>query len=295
MENSIILLAFGAMLAWGLSDFLIQKSVKRIGNFETMAWLGFLGAIALLPFVAKDFALLSFRNGFFLAVLGISVFIMNYFAFEAFKSGKLSVVEVVHTVELPLTIMFGIVLLRERISPFQWAVILVMFAGIYLISRREESLWDRLKKFFTGRENLWEKGVFLGATGGIICSLVNFMIAYGSKSITPLLAIWFPWLIFAILSLIYISYKKMWSGFFRNSWNARNIILYAGLIDVAAWMFYALALEEKELAITTAITDSYPAIAMFLGIRFNNEKISKFQYFGAVIALSASIVLGLTS
>ena len=49
--NTYILYAFIAMVLWGLSDFLMQYCVRRIGRIATLAWVGIFGTIVLFPFV----------------------------------------------------------------------------------------------------------------------------------------------------------------------------------------------------------------------------------------------------
>ena len=62
MELPIILLAFGAMISWGIGDFLIQKSTRKIGDIESLAWIGIIGSIILLPLALKDLHLISKDN-----------------------------------------------------------------------------------------------------------------------------------------------------------------------------------------------------------------------------------------
>ncbi len=62
-------------------------------------------------------------------------------------------------------------------------------------------------------------------------------------------------------------------------------------INLSAWVFYAFAVVQNDIAITTAITESYPAIALLLGIWLNKEKIKAHQCIGAGLALIASILL----
>jgi len=62
-----------------------------------------------------------------------------------------------------------------------------------------------------------------------------------------------------------------------------------------AWLFYILATLKNEISITTAITESFPAIAIFLGAWFNKEKINWHQWLGAGIALGASFALAFLS
>ena len=49
-----LLFAFGAMLFWGIGDFLIQRVTRKVGNIEALAWIGIIGTIGLLPFAWKD-------------------------------------------------------------------------------------------------------------------------------------------------------------------------------------------------------------------------------------------------
>ena len=67
------------------------------------------------------------------------------------------------------------------------------------------------------------------------------------------------------------------------------------IFDTAAWVAYVMAVAEKELSITIAITESFVVIAMILGVIFNKEKINKIQYLGAALAIIGSLSIGLIS
>ncbi len=77
----------------------------------------------------------------------------------------------------------------------------------------------------------------------------------------------------------------------KNIGKFKFLVLAMALIDTLAWVFYALALNLNDLAITTAITESYPAVAIFLAFWINKERIGLHQGIGAVIALAASVAL----
>jgi uncharacterized membrane protein len=66
-----------------------------------------------------------------------------------------------------------------------------------------------------------------------------------------------------------------------------------GIFDTIAWICYAYAVLDHQISIITAITESYPAIALFLGLWFNKEKILWHQYIGAALALIGSFILAL--
>jgi uncharacterized membrane protein len=65
------------------------------------------------------------------------------------------------------------------------------------------------------------------------------------------------------------------------------------IFDTASWIFYSFAVFNGEISIITAITESYPVVALFLGVWFNKEKIKKHQYLGAILTIIASFILAM--
>jgi len=53
MLETGIIFAFGAMLFWGFGDFLIQRTTRKIGDIETLAFISIFGSIGLLPVLLK--------------------------------------------------------------------------------------------------------------------------------------------------------------------------------------------------------------------------------------------------
>ena len=67
-----------------------------------------------------------------------------------------------------------------------------------------------------------------------------------------------------------------------------------GLVDTAAWLFYAIAMRGGSVAIVTAITEAYPAVALMLGVIINRERLRWTQAVGASVAVGAALLLGFT-
>jgi drug/metabolite transporter (DMT)-like permease len=281
IEVSLIF-AFAAMLCWGIGDFLIQKSTRKVGDLEALAFIGIIGTLMLLPFVLKDIhSLLSLPNLLLLCFLGIITFVAAMFDFEALKKGKLSVIEVIIELELPITIALGFIFFKERLSLLQFVVISFIFVGIILIAT---------KSFKHLRLKL-EKGVLIALIAAIGMGLINFLTAASSKQISPLMAVWFPWVVFSVICMFVLIKEK---GLVKTMKNARKfkwLILAMGIFDTFAWVFYAHAVLQEEISIITAITESYPAVAMVLGVWINREKIRWHQWTGAAIALLCSFML----
>jgi len=284
IELSVIF-AFLAMICWGFGDFFIQKCTRKIGNLESLAYIGIVGTIVLIPFIIKDFNLIfSPSNLFLLLGLGIITFIAAILDFEALKEGKLSVIDVLLEIELPITIVLGFIFLKESLTSTQFLFIFLILIGIIFVAT----------KSFSHLKSKLEKGAMFAIFAAIAMSFVNFLTGVGSREVSPLMAVWVPWLIFSIISIFIIAKRKGIKKFANDGFKFKQIVIPMAILDTTAWVFYSFAVFREEISIITAITESYPAIALFLGVWLNKEKIGWHQYLGAAIAVCSSVILGLS-
>lgn len=281
-----ILFALGAMLCWGIGDFLIQKTTRKIGDIEALAFIGIIGSIGLIPFIIKDLSLLfSLPNLMLVFILGLVTFVIALFNFEALKKGKLSIIDAIIELELPVTIILGFIFFKDRLSFFQFLIISFIFICIIMMATKSFKHW----------KTRLEKGVILALIAAIGMGIINFLTAMSSKNISPIMAIWVPWVVVSIFSIVFILKTTGLKKFIRNGIKLKWLVLFMGIFDTLAWLFYAFAVNKNEISIITAITESYPAIAMFLGVTINKEKIKWYQYFGAILALLLSFILVILS
>ncbi len=276
--------AFCAMLCWAFADFLIQKSTRKIGDLESLAFIGIIGTIGLIPLMIKDFDLLfSKSNLILLFILGVVTFIAAVIDFEALKIAKLSTADVIMELELPITIALGYVFLKEGLSLLQFFIVGVIFLGTLLVATESFAHW----------KIRWEKGVLLSILAAVGMGLTNFLTSASSRNISPIMAVWGPWFFFTIFCLVLILKReglpKMVKHFSKFKW----LVLGMGIFDTAAWIFYSFAVVKENVGVITAITESYPAVAVLLAVSFNKEKVNWHQYLGAALAIVASISLAL--
>ncbi len=180
--------------------------------------------------------------------------------------------------------MLGLFFFGESLSILQIFIILLVFIGIILIAAGP----DKIKK-----EHFFEKGAFLALVAAVGYGIIDFLTAIGAKTISPLITVWFTWITFTIICLTYITYYGGLPHFFKDAIKYKKLILGMGMTDTLAWVLFAIAVRNNELAITVAITESYPAIGLILGIVANKEKVEVHQYVGAALAVIASLSMGL--
>ncbi len=278
----VLIAAFSAMLCWAFGDFLIQRSTRKIGDLESLAFIGVIGTIGLIPLMIKDFGLIfTTSNLILLLVLGIVTFIAAIFDFEALRIAKLSTVDVILELELPITIALGYFFFSEGLSAIQFVIIALIFVGILLVATESFAHW----------KIRWEKGVFLALLAALGMGLINFLTSASSRSISPIMAVWGPWFVFTIFCLVLIYKRGDFPKFIRNASRYKWLVLGMGILDTAAWIFYAFAISYENVGLITAITESYPAVAVFLAVWINKERINWHQYLGAILAIVASVTL----
>jgi len=281
-----LLCAFLAMICWGFGDFLIQHSVRKVGDFETLAFIGIIGAIILLPFVWSDLPMLFLPQNFaIILILCVITTLAAAFNFEALKKGKLSVTEVLIELELPITIILALLFLGEAPTLFQLGIIAMIFVGLVLIATRS----------FKHFKHAFEKGALLALIAAFFMGGVNFFVGVSARELSPLLTIWASWIIVAAFCIPIIWRREGLKKMFRNAGRFKKLVLATGIFDTLAWLFFAFAVVDAPIGITTAITESYVVLALILGVILNKEKIRPHQYLGALLAITCSAILAVTA
>src|SRR3989338_8939836 len=135
-----IAFAFVALLFWGFGDFLIQRTARKLGDWETLFVVTLFGVILLFPFVYNDIeAAIGFHDSTFLLLVGMSVvlFAAALLDFEALKKGKLAIVEPIMAREVPVTVIVTFVAINEGVSALQIFLISTLVLGLVLVSAKK--------------------------------------------------------------------------------------------------------------------------------------------------------------
>jgi len=283
--NPGILFAFLAFFAWGIGDFLIQKTARQVGDWAALFYVDLFAAGGLLPFVWP--ALFGLNSGDWLLLLLISA--VNFTAaildFDALKVGKISVVEPIYALEIGVTAALAMGFLNEILKLEQWFLILVLTVGIALVSVRALHHFRNIRL---------EKGVWLALLTTFFMGGTNFLYGVGSRQVDPLTVNWITSTFIVLVCLAYLfSVSRL--GELRMDWRRhKKLLLSTSIVDNSAWIFFAYATLSAPVAIVTAISESYIALAAFLGVWFNREKLQRHQWLGLCLAIAAAVLLAAT-
>lgn len=283
-----IIFAFIALVSWGFGDFFIQKTTRIVGSTKALFFIGVFGLVGLFPFVTNEIFTLGTNDFLLLGLLGLVVVFAAFFDFEALRKGKISIIEPIIGLELPITVGLSITLGREQLTIPQIVLVGLVFIGIMLAitAHRPHPHYKRM---------IFEQGVILAGIGAVSMALTNFLVGVSSQNISPLITIWFIHSFLAVVCGIYLIFRKEFRNLLSDFQNYPKTIIGQGVLDNVAWVAFGIATTHIPIAIATTISESYIALAVLLGIFVNRESLKAYQIAGVIIATIGVITLSYIS
>lgn len=282
-----ILFAVGALFAWGVGDFLIQRSIWSMGLWIALFYITAFGSIVLFPFVYKDLGVIADHRTFFLFFgASIVLFFAAYFEFESLRVGKISIIEPVYCIEIPIATILASFVLREFMTLWQTIFTAVLLCGIVLVSIRSKESLKNIR---------WEKGVRYALLGASGMGAVDFFFGLNSRIANPLLINWFADVFLTVASLFFIFARSQQYKIFEGWRENKRLILGVSLLDKLAWVSFSYSMLYIPIGVATGISQSYVALTATLGIILNRERLKNHQLAGLTLAIIGVILLSLAT
>ena len=279
-----VVFAILAMIAWGVGDFLIQRTTRVLGDWKALFYIGLAGTIVLFPFVIDELPTVLGADIVVLGLLALVMIIAPLVDFEALKQGKMAVIEPIIGMELPLTVLFAVIVAGEVLTPFQFLLVASVFIGMLLVvtTRLDHLQYHR---------RLLEKGTWLALTAALGMAASNFLIGESSQLFSPLLAVWVISVARVVVCGIFLTIRGELSHLVSNA--AKHPLTVAGqsILDNAAWLAFAFATTLIPIAIATTISGGYVAVAVLLGLFVTRERVRAHQLIGIVLVSFGILVL----
>lgn len=282
MDSFGILYALLAVVGWGVGDFLIQRSTRKVGDWEALFFITFFATVVLFPFVYKDFQLLSALDWLLLIGTSVVILVAALLDFEALRVGKIAVIQPVYAIEVPITIALATLVIGEHLSRMQIVLVMILLVGVFLIST---------KKFAHIRFTTLERGVLVALLAATGMGASNFLYGLTSRTAGPLIINWFSSAFMACATLVYL----LWTARGKDivvSWRKNKLlILSVGFFDIVAWVGYSVSTLSLPIGLVTGLTESYIVVSAVLGIYLNKERLLWHQKMGLAIAVCAALLL----
>ncbi|KKT01275.1 MAG: EamA-like protein family transporter [Candidatus Nomurabacteria bacterium GW2011_GWA2_43_15] len=290
MLNAGIIFSFVALFAWGFGDFFIQKTVRQIGIWKSLFFIGVLGSAGLFVFIRKELLTVVSQpsNIYLLILLSVVSVIFVLFYLSALKQGKIAVVDPITGLELPLTVGLSVVLAGEHLSLFQAILVVLTFFGIIFAVAKE-------KKHLNIRRLVIEKGAILAGIGAVGMALTNFLTGVSSQQTSPLLTIWFTHIFFVIVTSVYLIFSGGFKNIIQDIKKNSNIIFFQSVLDNIGWIAFAFAMTYISISVATTISESFIVLSVLLGVFISKEKLKRHQFFGIILVIVSILALSMIS
>lgn len=281
-----ILLAIVALFGWGIGDFFVQKAARKVGVAATLFAGGIFGVAVLTPFVYRQIgrAVGDPRMLFLLCAYGALGLFTALFSLEAYRKGKLAVVEPIMGLELPVTILLAVTFRGERLGIRELIPITFVFIGL-LVTVTKRRLGGRLDV------KSLERGVLLGIVGAIGLGASNFVTGVASQETSALLTVWFGRAAFLLVIGAYLLARGRMVPALHAMKDHAALLIGLSALYLVAFVSFAMSTTLAPISVVTAVSENYIVVAALLGVFVNKEKLSRRQMAGAAISVSGVLAL----
>jgi drug/metabolite transporter (DMT)-like permease len=271
-------LGLAAALAWGASDFSGGLSAKRTSVWWVVLISQAVG-LFFLTFLAIAFGerlpgKSDLRMGVLAGIVGEFGLILLYQGLAVGRMGVVAPISAVLSALLPVGFAIAAVGFP---APLNFAGIGLALPAVWLISSGGEH--GRAKK----------NELLFGLGAGLSFGLYFIMIAQvSSRSIYwPLATARLASFIVMLILAIYLRPSP------KPAIRSLPLITVAGLLDSSGNLFFALATRYGRLDVAAVLASLYPATTVLLAAMLLHERLSRAQWLGVALALTAIVLLSI--
>ncbi|MBV9349732.1 MAG: DMT family transporter [Patescibacteria group bacterium] len=279
---------FAGMFGWGLADFFAKKTIDTIGDYLTLAWAGVFGSIvfvfALLYRSAQGIPpryptnILSWTLLAFFGALQATVYL---FAYKGFGKGQVAVLNPIFASFSGIVALVSILFLGEQVTALRVGVLLVIFAGVMLVSIDPSAFLSR-------------KGS-IATVPGFKEILSATLLASVWTLLWKLFVTGKDWLAYAACMFFFMTgavFIWLWTQKIKTGIGSKNVWLLVALIGVSetvAYLGISIGYSATSLTSVVALLSGAFSIPTIICARlFLGERTTAIQTWG-----SAVVVLGI--
>jgi drug/metabolite transporter (DMT)-like permease len=311
-----ILLGLSAAFFWGTSDFCAANVARTLGALRAILWTQSVGLIAIVLLLCWQgtWPQATPRVLAIMLAIGVGQAAAVFLFYRAFEIGKLSIVA-------PITSGFAVVtailalLSGERPSPLALGGALLLVVGVLFITRQassepaseSEGEGEAEAATATTSRSTPAQSTPAGLALRGISEAVMAALAYGSvfwalDFVTPTLGPVWP-----LAALRIVAVLGLGSVFLLGRWRKKPVASQAAAIewrslfwpvmavaaaDTGAWLSFNAGTRSDDVAIVTALSSLYSAVAIFYGCVFWRERLQRTQWLGVGLILIGVLLVG---
>ena len=285
--------AFSLIIISAVMHALWNMLVKRSRHKTVFIWWMFIASSGLftlaLPLLSEPFSFPD-TNTLLLLSLGALCFVLYHlFNGRAYRGGDLSVVYPLSQTAMVYVPIWGMILLRERLSlPGACGILLVIF-GTYSMQLQRFSVSELIRPF----SNLRSPSVRDALTAGFIYSIGSIAEKSGVQNYSPLYFTYFLVLFMLFLmsfNMFRPKYRPMIGEELREHW---RLILCSGPVMMASFLTFRYGLNVSHVSYAVPLRQFSIVIGVLIGILFLKESFGRIRILSALFILAGVTLIRL--
>ena len=279
-----ILAGLGGMFGWGLYDFFGGLFSKSIGNFKTIFWSQLAGLV-FVALLGVAFAInlnIPLRIAILVPVASILYAVAYLLFFKGFELGNVSIISATMNLWAVFTMLFAFIILGQRLSIFQFVGVLIILAGVALVSLRWGDIRNQNINLLSGVKETIVAALLFGIFW-IFSEVISENIGWVSTTFFVKMGIVLFMLVFSLL-------VKRELRVSQTNPKIMATILFAGVLEAAAVVFVNWGLTIGDSILVTPIASSLSIVTIAMAVIFLKEKITSLQGIGMVIVITGIVL-----
>jgi drug/metabolite transporter (DMT)-like permease len=270
-----LLLALGASLAWGVSDFVGPLVSRTYGTLRILFWAQVGGVLAIALAVAirgegpAGWAVLFAIAAAFGGMLGLFAY------YQGMATGTMSVVAPIAGISAIVPVIFGIAT-GDQPSRYQVVGIASALAGVAFASIEHHE----------GRKRI------AAGVGLALLAACGFGFYFPWMHAAGHVDFWWASLIFRTTALLLVvSVVAVERPSLRMSRRYLLIALACGIGDTLGNVFFAASSQSGLISLTAVLASLYPVVTVMLAAIVLKERVAPLQRVGIVLTLAGVVLI----
>ena len=279
-----ILAGMGGMFGWGLYDFFGGLFSKRIGNFKTFFWSQLAGLVfATLLTVAFAINLnIPTRIVILIPIASIFYAVAYLLFFKGFELGNVSIISATMNLWAVFTMLFAFIFLGQRLSTFQFLGVLMIIAGVALVSLKWSDIKDQNIKLLSGIKETILAALLFGIFWNL-SEIISEKIGWVSTTLFVKIGIVLFMLLFSLKADRELRIAK-------TTPKIQMMILFAGVLEAAAVASVNWGLTIGDVILVTPISSALSIVTIAMAVILLKEKITKLQGIGMTMVITGIVM-----
>lgn len=283
-----ISLAILATIIWSGNFIVARAVIKDIQPVTLSFYRWLIATIVIFPFAAtyffKEIALVKKHALFFLATAATGISMFNTFVYIGGHYSEAINLALIGTTSSPIiSVILARIFLKEKISPFRIAGMIICIIGILLLLSKGS--FEKLLAFSFSKGDWW----VLAAAFSF--SVYNTLVKKKPASMHPVNFLFVVFLTGTLVLLPFYIYEWKTEGSFALTFTSISVLLYLGIFaSVICFLIWNISISKLGSGRTALFGNLIPVFSSIEAVLILGEKISWLQVASFAIVITGLII-----